>query len=70
MLVVDAKSPYPNVPGVDGGDETEGREGLLVVVAVLSGTLTGEMYKAITGVKAVEVRYKDGGRLAQRIDGR
>ena len=39
--------------------------------AAPSGIVMGEMYKAITGVKAVEVRYKDAsGSLNEMLDGR
>jgi tripartite-type tricarboxylate transporter receptor subunit TctC len=55
MLTVDAKTPYMNVPAT----------------AATSGIIMGEMYKSITGVEAVEVRYKDSsGALNDMASGR
>jgi tripartite-type tricarboxylate transporter receptor subunit TctC len=70
MLVVDAKGPYRTVPDLTAAMKLKG-EGASYATAAPSGIVMGEMYKAITGVKAVEVRYKDAvGSLNELMDGK
>jgi tripartite-type tricarboxylate transporter receptor subunit TctC len=70
MLVVDAKSPYHSVPELTAAMKQKGEKASYATAAP-SGIVMGEMYKAITGVKAVEVRYKDAvGSLNELIDGK
>jgi tripartite-type tricarboxylate transporter receptor subunit TctC len=70
MLVVDAKSPYHSVPELTAAMKAKGEKASYATAAP-SGIVMGEMYKAITGVKAVEVRYKDAvGSLNELIDGK
>ena len=70
MLVVDAKSPYRSVPELTAAMKQKGEKASYATAAP-SGIVMGEMYKAITGVKAVEVRYKDAvGSLNELIDGK
>jgi tripartite-type tricarboxylate transporter receptor subunit TctC len=70
MLVVDAKSPYHSVPELTAAMKQKG-ENASYATAAPSGIVMGEMYKAITGVKAVEVRYKDAvGSLNELMDGK
>ena len=67
MLVVDAKGPYRTVPDLTAAMKLKGS----YATAAPSGIVMGEMYKAITGVKAVEVRYKDAvGSLNELMDGK
>jgi len=70
MLVVDAKSPYRSVPELTAAMKQKGEKASYATAAP-SGIVMGEMYKAITGVKAVEVRYKDAvGSLNELLDGK
>jgi tripartite-type tricarboxylate transporter receptor subunit TctC len=70
MLVVDAKSSYKSVADVTKAMLAKGDKATYATAAP-SGIVMGEMYKAITGVKAVEVRYKDSvGSLNEILDGR
>ena len=70
MLVVDAKSPYHGVPELTAAMKQKGEKASYATAAP-SGIVMGEMYKAITGVKAVEVRYKDAvGSLNELMDGK
>jgi tripartite-type tricarboxylate transporter receptor subunit TctC len=70
MLVVDAKSPYKSVADVTAAMKAKGDKASYATAAP-SGIVMGEMYKAITGVKAVEVRYKDAvGSLNELMDGK
>ena len=70
MLVVDAKSPYHSVPELTAAMKQKGEKASYATAAP-SGIVMGEMYKAITGVKAVEVRYKDAvGSLNELMDGK
>ena len=70
MLVVDAKSPYKTVAEITAAMKAKGDKATYATAAP-SGIVMGEMYKAITGVKAVEVRYKDAvGSLNELLDGK
>jgi tripartite-type tricarboxylate transporter receptor subunit TctC len=70
MLVVDAKGPYRSVADVTAAMKAKGEKATYATAAP-SGIVMGEMYKAITGVKAVEVRYKDAaGSLNELMDGK
>jgi tripartite-type tricarboxylate transporter receptor subunit TctC len=70
MLVVDAKSPYKTVAEITAAMKAKGEKATYATAAP-SGIVMGEMYKAITGVKAVEVRYKDAsGSLNELLDGK
>ncbi len=70
MLVVDAKSPYHSVQELTAAMKQKGEKASYATAAP-SGIVMGEMYKAITGVKAVEVRYKDAvGSLNELMDGK
>jgi tripartite-type tricarboxylate transporter receptor subunit TctC len=70
MLVVDAKSPYKTVQQLTDAMKKKGDKASYAVAAP-SGIVMGEMYKAITGVQAVEVRYKDAsGSLNELMDGK
>jgi tripartite-type tricarboxylate transporter receptor subunit TctC len=57
MLVVDAKSPYQNVAQLTEAMLKKGEKASYGVAAT-NGTVMGEIYKARTGIKAVEVNYK------------
>jgi tripartite-type tricarboxylate transporter receptor subunit TctC len=70
MMVVDAKGPYQSVADVTAAMKAKGANATYATAAP-SGIVMGEMYKAITGVKAVEVRYKDAvGSLNELMDGK
>jgi tripartite-type tricarboxylate transporter receptor subunit TctC len=70
MLVVDAKGPYKSVADVTAAMKAKGEKASYATAAP-SGIVMGEMYKAITGVKAVEVRYKDAASsLNELMDGK
>ncbi len=70
MMVVDAKGPYKNVADITAVLKAKGEKASYATAAP-SGIVMGEMYKAITGVKAVEVRYKDSaGSLNEILDGK
>jgi tripartite-type tricarboxylate transporter receptor subunit TctC len=70
MLTVDVKSPYKSVPELTAAMKQKG-ENASYATAATSGIIMGEMYKSITGVKAVEVRYKDSaGALNDMASGR
>jgi tripartite-type tricarboxylate transporter receptor subunit TctC len=70
MMVVDAKGPYKSVADVTAAMKAKGDKASYATAAP-SGIVMGEMYKAITGVKAVEVRYKDAvGSLNELMDGK
>ena len=70
MMVVDAKGPYRSVADVTAAMKAKGEKATYATAAP-SGIVMGEMYKAITGVKAVEVRYKDAaGSLNELMDGK
>jgi tripartite-type tricarboxylate transporter receptor subunit TctC len=57
MLVVDAKSPYQTVAQLTEAMKKKGDKASYGVAAT-NGTVMGELYKARTGVQAVEVNYK------------
>ena len=57
MLVVDAKSPYKTVAELTAAMKAKGDKATYASAAP-TGTIMGEIYKNITGVKAVEVVYK------------
>ncbi len=70
MLTVDAKSPYKSVQELTAAMKQKGSAASYATAAT-SGIIMGEMYKAITGVTAVEVRYKDSaGALNDMASGR
>jgi len=70
MLTVDAKSPVTSVPTLTAAMRQKGTAASYATAAT-SGIIMGEMYKAITGVTAVEVRYKDSaGALNDMASGR
>ncbi len=70
MMVVDARSPYKTVADVTAAMKAKGEKASYATSAP-SGIVMGELYKTITGVKAVEVRYKDAsGSLNELLDGR
>jgi tripartite-type tricarboxylate transporter receptor subunit TctC len=70
MLTVDAKSPYTSVAALTAAMKQKGNAASYATAAT-SGIIMGEMYKAITGIEAVEVRYKDSaGALNDMASGR
>ena len=70
MLTVDAKSPYKSVQELTVAMKQKGSNASYATAAT-SGIIMGEMYKAITGISAVEVRYKDSaGALNDMASGR
>jgi len=70
MLVVDAKSPYKTAQELTAAMKAKGDKASYAVAAP-SGIVMGEMYKAITGVSAVQVLYKDAaGSLNEILDGK
>jgi tripartite-type tricarboxylate transporter receptor subunit TctC len=58
MLVVDAKSPYKTVAEVTAAMKQKGAKASYATSAP-TGTVMGEIYKARTGVQAVEINYKN-----------
>ncbi|HEY4774825.1 MAG TPA: tripartite tricarboxylate transporter substrate binding protein [Xanthobacteraceae bacterium] len=70
MIVVDAKSPYQTLAQLTEAMQKKGKAATYATAAT-SGIVLGEMYKAKTGIEAVEVRYKDsGGSLNDMLSGR
>jgi tripartite-type tricarboxylate transporter receptor subunit TctC len=57
MFVVDAKSPYKTLAELTAGMKDKGEKASYATTTV-DATIMGEIYKAKTGVKAVEVSYK------------
>jgi tripartite-type tricarboxylate transporter receptor subunit TctC len=57
MLVVDAKSPYKAVAELTEAMKKKGDKATYASAAP-TGTIMGEIYKDVTGIKAVEVNYK------------
>ena len=57
MLVVDAKSPYKTVADLTAAMKAKGDKASYASAAP-PGTIMGEIYKAKTGVQAVEVNFK------------
>jgi len=58
MIVVDANSPYKSIADLTAAMLKKGKDATWASAAT-SGVVLGEMYKAKTGIQAVEVRYKD-----------
>ncbi len=58
MLAVDVKSPYKSVADVTEAMKKKGKNASYATAAP-TGTVMGELYKAATGVEAVEVVYKN-----------
>jgi tripartite-type tricarboxylate transporter receptor subunit TctC len=59
MLVVDAKSPYRTVADLTDAMRKKGDKATYATAAP-TGTIMGEIYKDVTGIKAIEVNYKTG----------
>ena len=57
MLVVDAKGPYKTVAEHTEAMRKKGEKATYASAAP-TGTIMGEIYKGVTGIKAVEVNYK------------
>ena len=57
MLVVDAKAPYKAVAELTEAMKKKGDKATYASAAP-TGTIMGEIYKDVTGIKAVEVNYK------------
>lgn len=57
MLVVDAKSPYKTVAELTAAMKAKGDKATYATAAP-NGIIMGELYKAATGIQAVEVNYK------------
>jgi tripartite-type tricarboxylate transporter receptor subunit TctC len=70
MIVVDVNSPYKTLPELTAAMKKKGKDATYGTAAT-SGIVMGEMYKAKTGIEAVEVRYKDSaGSLNDMASGR
>ncbi len=72
MIVVDAKSPYKTIADLTAAMKKKGKDASWAVAAT-SGIVLGEMYKAKTGIEAVEIRYKNAAEslndiLSGRVD--
>ena len=72
MIVVDAKSPYKSIAELTEAMKKKGKDATWASAAT-SGIVLGELYKAKTGIEAVEVRYKDASNslndmLSGRVD--
>lgn len=59
MLVVSAKSPYKNVAELTAAMKKKGNKATYASAAP-NGRIMGEIYKAVTGIQAVEVNYRTG----------
>jgi tripartite-type tricarboxylate transporter receptor subunit TctC len=57
MIIVDSKSPYQNIKQLTEAMLKKGDKSSYSVAAT-AGTVMGELYKAATGIKSVEVNYK------------
>jgi tripartite-type tricarboxylate transporter receptor subunit TctC len=57
MLVVDAKSPYKTVAELTAAMKAKGDKATYATAAP-NGIIMGELYKAATGIQAIEVNYK------------
>lgn len=57
MLLVDTKSSYNNVADLTAAMKKKGNKATYATAAP-NGTIMGEIYKAVTGVQAVEVVYR------------
>src|SRR5512136_2362341 len=60
ILVVSAKSPYKTVAELTAAMKQKGAKASYATSAS-NGTVMGEIYKAKTGVQAIEVTYKSAG---------
>ena len=58
MMAVDAKSPYKTVADITVAMKKKGKQASYATAAP-TATVMGELYKAATGVEAVEVIYKN-----------
>lgn len=58
MLLVDSKSPYKTAAELTAAMKAKGEKATYASAAP-TGTVMGELYKVATGVKAVEVPYKN-----------
>ncbi|MDF2119176.1 tripartite tricarboxylate transporter substrate binding protein [Roseiarcaceae bacterium H3SJ34-1] len=59
MMVVDSSSPYKTVQELTDAMKKKGASASYAVAAP-SGIVMGELYKALSGVEAVEVRFRTG----------
>lgn len=59
ILVVNAKSPYKTVAELTAAMKQKGAKASYATTAP-NGTVMGEIYKATTGVQAVEINYRTG----------
>lgn len=59
VVAVDPKSPYTTLPQLTEAMKKKGKDASYGTAAP-SGIVTGEMYKSITGLEAVQVLYRDG----------
>jgi tripartite-type tricarboxylate transporter receptor subunit TctC len=59
MLVVDAKSPYRTVADLTEAMRKKADKATYATAAP-TGTIMGEIYKDVAGIKAIEVNYKTG----------
>ncbi len=59
MLVVSAKSPYKTVAELTAAMKQKGEKASYATTAS-NGTVMGEIYKAVTGIKAIEINYRTG----------
>jgi len=59
MLTVYVKSPYQNVGELTAAMKKKGKAATYATSAP-NGTVMGEIYKAVTGVQAIEVNYRTG----------
>jgi len=70
MIAVDAKSPYKTLAQLTEAMKKKGDKATYGTSAT-TGTVMGEIYKARTGIKAVEVQYKTGSdSLNDQLSGR
>jgi len=70
MIMVDAKSPYKTLAQLTEAMKKKGAKATYGTAAT-TGTVVAEIYKARTGIKAVEVNYKTGSdSLNDQLSGR
>jgi tripartite-type tricarboxylate transporter receptor subunit TctC len=70
MIMVDAKSPYKTLAQLTEAMKKKGEKATYGTAAT-TGTVVAEIYKARTGIKAVEVNYKTGAdALNDQLSGR
>jgi tripartite-type tricarboxylate transporter receptor subunit TctC len=60
MMVVDSSAPYKTVQELTDAMKKKGSSASYAVAAP-SGIVMGELYKALSGVDAVEIRFRSGG---------